>query len=550
MIIRTVRATFASIILSVLVFTTLYRPPLFEQQIAEEHKSIIYPALVHTTTNSSPFNSNCAIEEQQQQQDHHLQFFLIISILFPAWEVILLLPPNKLLPPDSTDFFCLYSNNHSSEAIHLGKISSPERQLLRCILPESNRRRQPFPQPNLVGGNSQIGLPSPKSKMLHWNYIVYESLSTEQDLILFVKGINNRQGINKSPTEFRCLFFFDQNRIKTAVTISSQEVFRCNLPMNSNYPATKVTLEMVKSNQLIPSVAYYTPFSKPTSKQTKSLMCACTMVYNVAKFIREWIVYYSAIGVEKFIFYDNGSDDGFEEIVNQLINEGYEIETRFWVWQKTQEAGFSHCAIQFKETCEWMIFVDVDEFIYSPSWINFTNPVKNMISSLLPKSTNIKNREIIAQVMISCYEFGPSNQTEHPEMGITQGYDCRRRMDNRHKSIVLLDAIDDSLLNVVHHFKLREGYIRRKVSLREAVVNHYKYQAWSEFRMKFRRRVSAYVTDWTQSVNPMSKDRTPGLGFDPVEPYGWSQKFCEVYDHRLRNLTWIWFGSKQGSQRF
>lgn len=81
------------------------------------------------------------------------------------------------------------------------------------------------------------------------------------------------------------------------------------------------------------------------------------------------------------------------------------------------------------------------------------------------------------------------------------------------------------------------------MSLENAVVNHYKYQAWPEFRTKFRRRVSAYVVDWKETVNPTSKDRTPGLGFQPIEPEGWSEMFCEIRDERLKMFTQRWFGS-------
>lgn len=81
-------------------------------------------------------------------------------------------------------------------------------------------------------------------------------------------------------------------------------------------------------------------------------------------------------------------------------------------------------------------------------------------------------------------------------------------MENRHKSIVLLDAVHDSLVNVVHHFYLKKGYKMRKIDIRSVVVNHYKFQAWPEFKAKFKRRVSAYVADWTETVNPHSQDRS------------------------------------------
>lgn len=108
---------------------------------------------------------------------------------------------------------------------------------------------------------------------------------------------------------------------------------------------------------------------------------------------------------------------------------------------------------------------------------------------------------------------------------------------------MLLDALHPSLLNVIHHFGLKEGYTTKYMDPSTAVINHYKYQAWSEFKSKFRRRVSAYVVDWKESRNPISQDRTPGLGNRAVEPPEWENKFCDFNDTELRDFTLRVFSS-------
>ncbi|KAI6690661.1 hypothetical protein NL676_027489 [Syzygium grande] len=268
------------------------------------------------------------------------------------------------------------------------------------------------------------------------------------------------------------------------------------------------------------------------------------MVHNVAKFLREWVVYHASIGVDRFLLYDNDSDDGLRSVVGDLNRGGYDVRVLTWPWPKTQEAGFSHGAIYANASCEWMAYVDVDEFVFAPAWNGSALPSRFMLTSLLPARDDPARH---GQVSIKCYEFGPSHRKTHPPEGVTQGYTCRRRIEQRHKSVLRLDAADASLLNVIHHFRLKEGYRTKQVRLEDGVVNHYKYQAWSEFKTKFRRRVSAYVVDWTQAINPASKDRTPGLGFEPVEPRGWAERFCEVRDDRLKALTRRWFGSESGS---
>ncbi|PIN17200.1 hypothetical protein CDL12_10132 [Handroanthus impetiginosus] len=473
------------------------------------------------------------------------------AILLPDWEVLVIVSP-ETTPSSRDGYSCLFETSEMSPAKFSGVLPFPDRATFSCILPVRARRRLPFRQPVLLK-SPEDSLPEKESQpapLMRWSYMVYDSLTTDDDVVLFVKGVNARQGINRKPTEFRCVFGDDAiNGFKTAVTTSMQEVFRCKQPQETalspvgrETDALKVSLEIVAENRVVPSVTYYTSPRKLESKNGKSLVCATTMVYDVTKFLREWILYHSTIGVEKFILYDNGSDDDLGRVVDELVKEGFDITAYHWRWPKTQEAGFSHSAIYAKNVCKWMMYLDVEEFIFSPSWQNFSKPSKSFLHKLVSR-----NSSGLGQFSIGCQEFGPSDQRVHPVMGVTQGYNCRRKYENRHKSIVLLDAIDDSLLNAIHHFQLRRGYKSRKLDTKSMVVNHYKYQAWPEFKAKFRRRVSAYVLDWTQKMNPKSNDRTPGLGFAPLEPRGWPQKFCEVRDNSLKNLTLRWFGIQSDS---
>ncbi|KAI3507158.1 hypothetical protein L1887_21979 [Cichorium endivia] len=507
--------------------------------------------LSNTTITSEVDDVDSVLEENGSKNNSlrvHLNSessIMNVSILFPSWEVLVILPSGFGDDGNYTSYFCLFDTNEISPARFSGKLTYPDRKTFTCQLPKRVRRRIPFRQPMLTKTPDQDKmksnpLQSQTSELLRWNFIVYNIIETDNDVVLFTKGINNRQGINRSPTEFKCLFGDNiVNGVTTSVTSSVQEVFRCQKPNLTAFNQNPViaSLVILQTNQIVPSIAFYSPKRKiATVGATKSLLCACTMVYNVAKFLKEWVIYHSKIGVDKFILYDNGSDDNLEETINLLKSRGYDVETRFWLWPKTQEAGFSHAALLAKDTCHWMMYIDVDEFIYSPLWAS-SPPSKLLLPSLLPSHP-------YGQLIIRCFEFGPSNQKKHPSMGVTQGYTCRKEIENRHKSIVFLDAIHESLLNVIHHFKLKDGYKSTKVHLETVVVNHYKFQAWPEFKAKFRRRVSAYVVDWTQSVNLQSNDRTPGLGYQAVEPEGWAERFCEVYDHRLRDLTRRWFGRR------
>ncbi|KAH7858265.1 hypothetical protein Vadar_021842 [Vaccinium darrowii] len=546
---RKVPTTFVPLLALILYLACFYHH-LFSQPPPVSSVNLLSPPLTATTNANSP--TTIIPQEQEQEKQSHDSVLSTVSVLLPAWEILVILMPENPMPPDydTGSYICLFPNNDTSPAKPSGILQFPSRATFKCDLPERLRRRMPFPQPVLT--TSPENLPERNTsapELLRWNFLVYESLSTETDVVLFVKGLNKRQGVNRTPKELRCVFGDVVNGVRTAVTSSIQEVFRCRLPegnalSSSDNKPVKISLEIQGQNLVVPSVAYYTPPRKVAPERPKSQLCACTMVYNAAKYLKEWVVYHSEIGIEKFILYDNGSDDDLERVVAEIVDQGYNVSTSFWLWPKMQEAGFSHCAAKAKDSCTWMVYVDVDEFIYSPSWLDSSKPSDQMLQSLLPKKSQIGG---VGEVMINCYEFGPSNQKSNPVNGVMQGYNCRRKAENRHKSIVLLDAIDESLLNVIHHFQLKKGYKVKKAELQHAVVNHYKFQAWSEFQIKFRRRVSAYVVDWMEEINPESKDRTPGLGYAAVEPQGWPEKFCEVYDNRLKDLTRRWFGTKSES---
>ncbi|XP_012571422.2 glycosyltransferase family 92 protein At1g27200, partial [Cicer arietinum] len=513
-----------------------------------------------------------------------------VSILLPDWEILVLVTPNTPLST-SEQFNCLFRNNDITPAKFSGVIPFTNRTTFKCDMPESVRRRRIFSQPRLVIGtaeNDESHDTSPP-ELIRWNFIVYESFSTVDDVVLFAKGVNHRQGSDRSPKELNCVFHIGEG-VRTAVTSSVQEVFRCRHPDPSQLGFDSkigVSLEIIGENIVVPSVAYYIP--RPNTNpngvavqkfgseahlmvQPKYFLCACTMVYNVAKVLKEWVMYHSKVGVENFILYDNASDDDLQGVIKELREEGYNISTLLWIWPKTQEAGFSHSTLYSKSNglCKWMMYVDVDEYMYSPSWgCGIENDHGSHLSSnsssnrhshgshghsktefpslksMLPREHGNNGRGKIGQVSIHCLEFGPSGQRQHPIEGVTQGYTCRRKVEQRHKSIVLVEAVDRSLWNVIHHFQVnaKEGFRSKQLGLEDGLVNHYKYQAWDEFKSKFRRRVSAYVVDWRQNVNPNSKDRTPGLGFEAVEPKDWTQRFCEVRDQRLKLLTREWFGN-------
>lgn len=285
----------------------------------------------------------------------------------------------------------------------------------------------------------------------------------------------------------------------------------------------------IVNHTVLPSVAFISRHEQKIKEVvTKYEMCVCTMVWNQAYALREWIMYHSWLGIERWFVYDNNSDDEINEVISELEEHQYRVTRHTWPWIKTQEAGFSHCAIRAKNECKWVGFFDVDEFFYFP------NHGENSFYNLV---TNYSALGTIGELRTSCHSFGPSGLREHPSQGVTTGYTCRLQSPERHKSIIKLEALHNTLLNVVHHFHLKEGFQYINVPQSTALINHYKYQVWDVFKAKFYRRVATYVADWKENQNEGSKDRAPGLGTEAIEPIDWNLRFCDVWDTGLSDTV-------------
>ncbi|TMX05949.1 hypothetical protein EJD97_000083 [Solanum chilense] len=457
---------------------------------------------------------------------------IIQTVEFPDETVVFLKYPPSTPLFTKHDLYCLYLDPNSSqppESLENDELLA--QQLVRC----------PLVKPRGVltslfvkstGYTLSIG-PSRR-----WNSLAYEAMiDRDNTTIVFVKGFNLRGGRQSDASKFKCVYGWDVKNpklvLQSDVVSIAQEVVRCNTPVSilnnpqrfigtSNMPI-KVSVRMVGKEPLdsIASPKRRLQPNFPAQKQHN--MCVCTMLRNQASFLKEWIMYHTRIGVQRWFIYDNNSLDDIDDVIKLLSN--INVTRHVWPWIKTQEAGFAHCALRARDVCEWVGFMDVDEFFHLPTGMSLLDILRNQSRS------NSK----VAELRVSCHNFGPSGLKHVPTQGVTMGYNCRMIAPERHKSIVKPEALNSTLINVVHHFHLKSEFRYANMDRNVLVINHYKYQVWDVFKEKFYRRVATYVSDWQQQRNVGSRDRAPGLGTRAVEPPDWSSRFCEVTDTGLKD---------------
>lgn len=450
------------------------------------------------------------------------------AVVFPD-QVLVFMDDHSPLIPHNGEISCLYYYDQSFQPELVLDHLAADVRFVRCPLP-----------PRLDPG-TRVALREDDGPVLvskRWDSLAYAAIvdaAADNTTVVFVKGLHLRAERLAKPSRFECVYSDDltlrgRRLVRSPAISAAQEVVRCRTPAGLlEKPALLASMQVsvnVKGKGILATVVSPSILVSDGQRKMMSRVCVCTMLRNQARFMKEWIMYHRRIGVDRWFIYDNNSEDDMEPVIDELLNSGYQIDRYAWPWIKSQEAGFAHCAMRARGQCEWLGFIDVDEFVRLPKYKN--------LSSLLKRYSD---KPKVGELRVSCLNFGPSGLTRSPNEGVTVGYTCRMVMPERHKSFIRPEALSPTLVNIVHHFHLKEGYKAVDMDTKAVVINHYKYQVWEVFKEKFVRRVSTYVADWQDEANAASKDRAPGLGTRPIEPADWPNRFCEVHDTGLRN--WV-----------
>lgn len=108
------------------------------------------------------------------------------------------------------------------------------------------------------------------------------------------------------------------------------------------------------------------PVERPTDVREGSVTVVTTMK-NEGPFLLEWLAYHRVIGVTDFLVYTNDCDDGTDTFFDLLQRKGY-LQHRENPYrgsgQKPQHAAlFAAMQEEVVKTSDWLVCIDVDEFI-------------------------------------------------------------------------------------------------------------------------------------------------------------------------------------------
>ncbi len=150
-------------------------------------------------------------------------------------------------------------------------------------------------------------------------------------------------------------------------------------------------------------------------KKGHVLITVCSMILSEAAYIVEWIEFLRLQGVERFVLYNDRSSDSIEllpkfyeqrdptvdVVVLTAKNEVYPKKHRNL---NDQLANLQHCQDNYGNATEWILVLDVDEFVFSHTHGTLRNATAWVHEHERKRNTPIPN------LYFGCSRFGTSGQ--------------------------------------------------------------------------------------------------------------------------------------------
>ncbi|WP_415716525.1 glycosyltransferase family 92 protein [Maridesulfovibrio sp.] len=213
------------------------------------------------------------------------------------------------------------------------------------------------------------------------------------------------------------------------------------------------------------------------------------------KFICEWICYYKLMGVDHFYLYDNGDYEKSCNILDPFIKEGSVTvipfpEIKGLVYNGTEKnkeqcmqyLAYGDFLVRYMHNVEWVIKVDIDEFVY-PKQISGFNSILEYINSI-PDVGNIR---------IPSYYFGSSGHISAPDDLVISSYGMRMAEPTTYKSMARSECILRQNYSTAHDFNVKITDKKNLFNEEVLVLNHYYTKSREDFINKVKNYNNGYM---------------------------------------------------------
>ncbi|MES2200318.1 MAG: glycosyltransferase family 92 protein [Chlamydiota bacterium] len=177
-----------------------------------------------------------------------------------------------------------------------------------------------------------------------------------------------------------------------------------------------------------------------------------SMFRNEAPYLKEWVEYHFAAGVEHFWLYNDNSTDNWQEVLQPYIESGI-VEVTYWptppgsYYTPTQVEAFKDAIKQAQGNTTWVALIDIDEFLVPMQGRSIPRCLNKYFSNASAIYVNWRNfgtgGVYIPQGEPILFRLTASSLSTHSDNAIG-------------KSIVRPEAVDLASVWYPHHFILKQ----------------------------------------------------------------------------------------------
>lgn len=220
-------------------------------------------------------------------------------------------------------------------------------------------------------------------------------------------------------------------------------------------------------------------------------------LYNEGRYVKEWLDYHLAAGVNHFFLYDHESTDNLKEILQPYIDAGIVTYT-FYPGKAAMFPIYTDAVEKYKFLCRYMTFIDADEFIFP----------QNDKSIVEVADEILEDKPHAGGLAINWHCFGSGgNKTADFSRGVLERF--TQHADNNYESnSVIKDIVNPRRIDYFdcpHKMNYFENYFsvnengglvftlhNAPVTDKKIVINHYYTKSFEEYISRVKGGDAAY----------------------------------------------------------
>lgn len=266
-------------------------------------------------------------------------------------------------------------------------------------------------------------------------------------------------------------------------------------------------------------------------QDSRYYLCAVATVKNEAPYIREWIEYHRLVGFDKFVIYDNESDDNLREVLEHYAGTDLVTYIR-WPGKGQQIAIYNHALSSFGRFTRWMSMIDLDEFIY---------PVmQDSVADVM------RDYEAYGGIAANWVMFDANDHDSKPDGLVVDAY--RRRQPLSETSRVI-----KTIFNPCYAYRFENPHIPEMIFQRYVLNQAYEplaipynynlgatdrlriFHYWTKSREEFQRKIERGRADFSNDRKRDFEQCRYMLKFDSFEIENGMDRFIPALKQRLSN---------------